>query len=37
MNNEELNKIIMRAEDEYDMLKDTIHDQNELIKELKGE
>ena len=34
MNNDELNKVIMNAEREYEMLKDKVHDQFETIKML---
>jgi hypothetical protein len=35
MNNEELNRIIMKAEDEYELLKDRVHDLQEENKILK--
>ena len=36
MNNEELNKIIMKAEDEYELLKDRVHDLYEENKNYKS-
>lgn len=35
MSNEELQEAIARADAEYDMLKDTCHDQHDRIKELE--
>ena len=36
MANEEIKKIITRADDEYDMLKDKIHEQYDEIKRLNN-
>ena len=35
MTDEEVEAAIMRAEDEYEMLKDRVHDQQETIEALK--